>query len=90
VTELYSFAGSLKRNCSVRFVGGQQYGRSGAFLPEVVLAVLNCLESACHQADTSWTLLLPDGDRLISMVRRKAVLGRKVASSLMEYVTTTF
>jgi hypothetical protein len=51
-------------------------GRPGAFLPEEVLAVLNCSESAGRQADTSWTLLLPDVDRLISMVIRKAVLGR--------------
>jgi hypothetical protein len=76
VTELYGFVGSLKRNCRVHFVGRQQNGRPGAFLPEEVLAVLNCSESAGRQADTSWTLLLPDVDRLLSMVIRKAVLGR--------------
>jgi hypothetical protein len=69
-------AGSLKRNCRVCFVGSQRNRRPGAFLPEVVLAVLNCSESAGRQADTSWTLLLPDVDRLISVVIRKALLGR--------------
>jgi hypothetical protein len=32
--------------------------------------------TAKFPADTSWTLLLPDVDRLIFMVIRKAVLGR--------------
>jgi hypothetical protein len=88
VTELYGFGGSLKRNCRVRFVGSQQNGRPGAFLPEEVLAVLICSEIAGRQADTSWTLLLPDVDRLISIYERQ-FLDATVASSLMEYVTTT-